>query len=205
MFDKQEQHDELAPDLLAIERHLRELTLATPQVDRDRLMYLAGVAAGQSASTSESARLTPASRIREVLSSGRWLWPATTAMMTAATLLLGTMLVWQNRSPSVAQIGTNPQPVRQADHQPQKEYSERPDQLAADAEHSWRLRPAATGYLGVRYIALTQGITAFEPDYQATSAGGDSSFDGQRTQPATAGTLMNELLPASNGTPRPRS
>jgi hypothetical protein len=205
MFDKQEQHHELASDLLAIERHLRELTLTAPQVDRDRLMYLAGVAAGQSASASESARLTPPAGIRQVLKSRQWLWPTTAAMMTAATLLLGSMLVWQNRSPSVVQIGTNSQPVRQSAHHPQKAISDCRDQLAADEDHSWRIRPAATGYLGVRYIALTQGITAFEPDYQATSAGGDSWSDVQQTQPATAGRLMDELLPASTGTPRPRS
>jgi hypothetical protein len=115
------------------------------------------------------------------------------------------MLVWQNRSPSVVQLGTNAQPARQTDQQPRTANFDRPDQLAADADYSRRIQPAATGYLGVRYIALTQGITAFEPDYQGANAGGDSFSDEQQMQPATAGTLMNELLPSSTGTPRPRS
>src|SRR4051812_3715222 len=199
MFDNQKRHDELAPDLLAIERQLRELTLTAPQVDRDRLMYLAGVAAGQSGSASELSTLVPGSGVQHFLSTRSWLWPTATAAMTTATLLLGTMLVWQNRSPSVAQIATNAQPVHRADHQPQQVNSDRSDQLTADVDHSWRIRQAATGYLGVRYIALTQGITAFEPESESRSDRGDSLDDGQQTTPATARGLLDEFLPGSSG------
>jgi hypothetical protein len=205
MFDKQKQHDELAPDLLAIERHLLELTLTAPQFDRDRLMYLAGVAAGQSGSASELSTLTPGSGVRHFLSTRSWLWPTATAAMTAATLLLGTMLAWQNRSPSVAQIATNAQPVPETNDRRQEENSDRSDQLTADVDHSWRIRQAATGYLGVRYIALTQGITAFDPDYLPTTVGGDPTLDDEQAHPATARKIMNELLPASSRTPLPRS
>ena len=57
MYDEQESREhELAPELAALERQLRGMTPAAPRVDRDRLMFAAGQAAG-AASQANPARM----------------------------------------------------------------------------------------------------------------------------------------------------
>jgi hypothetical protein len=206
MFDEQEQHEhELAPDLLALERHLRELKPATPRVDRDRLMYAAG----------HAARLRPgwpgyiAGPSRHSESSlatwaGRWFWPAATATMTAATLLLAATLVWQKQANFVAPQGTTgPAAATIASVSPGSEI-EPADQPAV--REPWSIGFSAdSGYLGVRYTALTRGVGAISPEFESSSGDHDSPASKSRVKPATMRGLIDELLPASKRSDPSRS
>ncbi|HVT28560.1 MAG TPA: hypothetical protein VHE81_11155 [Lacipirellulaceae bacterium] len=197
MFDEQRPKEfELAPDLAALEAKLRGLTPATPQIDRDRLMFAAG-RAGVS-------RRTWPGYIAGPSWSGRWYWPAATATMAAAMLLLATMLVWQNSSPppNAGNLGlasnakTGPFPT---DVAPSAVDSALPPTLI------WNSAPSSTsGYLAMRYIALTQGVGAL-PDPSASSGGRDSSADSESAKPATARNLLDELLPSITRSAQSRS
>src|SRR5262245_36381221 len=114
MFDEQKSNEnELTPDLAAFERQLRGLAhgLAAPRIDRDQLMLAAGRAAAEG----------PVPATPRAARSRAWLWPAATFTMTAATLFLATMLVWQNHEHAIAlqqamapgnhDLASNPQPA----------------------------------------------------------------------------------------------
>ena len=102
---------ELAPELAALQRQLaQQLTPAAPRVDRDQLMFDAGRAAERAsqdgraiylAGPSWAGRTGPNVRATGSASARRF-WPAATATMTAATILLSALLVWQRgvRNPS---------------------------------------------------------------------------------------------------------
>ena len=101
MHDEQESHEHPLPaELAALERHLAALTPAAPRVDRDRLMFAAGRASAMAGGSPSVARPQPPTV---------WLWPAATALMTAATILLATMLVWQRDE--AEPLASNPQAV----------------------------------------------------------------------------------------------
>src|SRR5262245_23404099 len=101
MFDEQEPDEfELAPELLVFRQELDKLQPAAPRIDRDQLMWNAGRAAartGQDGRDIHIAGPSWAGRFR------RHIWPAATATMTAATLLLSAMLLWQRSPHSVAE------------------------------------------------------------------------------------------------------
>jgi len=88
MHDEHEfEADALPAELAALERQLKQLTPTAPRVDRDQLMFAAG----------------RSSRLAERSWASSWFWPAATALTTAATIFLASMLVWQRKSsPSVA-------------------------------------------------------------------------------------------------------
>jgi hypothetical protein len=198
MLDDQRPNErKVNPELAKIENQLRQMLPTVPRIDRDRLMFDAGRAAQEG--------LTPDVGTGRFPNKGHWFWPMAASMMTAATLLLATLLAWQNSLSSVAQNATNARPVGTAMHQSHEANSDHPDQLVAEAEHSWRMRSAANGYLGVRYIALTQGAGALETASEATSDGHDSSYDERDVQPATARDLLDKVLPESRRIIRSRS
>jgi len=138
-------------------------------VDRDQLMFAAG----------------RTSRLAERSWASSWFWPAATVLSSAATILLATMLVWQRN---------DSQPIDTRPHAAAT--------LAAanDAGDVWSSDPGprawpwpgrlATGYLAIRYVALTQGVAALDREFP--TAVGDA---GEPTPPATAGKLLEELLP----------
>ncbi len=194
MFDEREPAEfELTPDLAAVERKLARLTPAAPRIDRDRLMFEAGRAA---------ARPRWPVYIAGPSWAGLRFWPAATAAMTAATLLLATMLVWERGA--ALDVG--------GEAKPQAALA-RVDDRAGDGEVRLAPRPdvstagwfafqqPASGYLGVRYIALTRGVGALEPSFQAAGGDRDSSNDAPRTQRD----MLNELLPSSPRAMNPRS
>ncbi|MFO0792159.1 MAG: hypothetical protein U0805_22100 [Pirellulales bacterium] len=200
MFDHEPAEPRLTPELEAIERQLARLTPAAPRVDRDRLMYDAGVAAqprglGYLAEPSG-------------LGVKRWLWPAATALMTAASLLLATMLVWQRHSYELAlhqasaaseQLAAAKTPEVPAI--PAIASSEQPLPAATIHNAAWSsyLRPQP-GYLGVRDIALKRGVSALETRNLAAAAHHDTTTDDEPTQRD----LLHELLPTDRAL-RPRS
>jgi hypothetical protein len=207
MFDESkpdQQH--LAPELVALERQLLGLTPALPRIDRDRLMFDAGraaaltergtVVAANEPSPSPSLRgrgIEVAATLR-VAGRRAWFWPAATAMMTAASLFLATMLVWQNRSQFVAQQPALPE---RSDQPREVAHSGDVPPATSFAVRERSPKPALTsGYLGIRYVAVTAGVGALPDDFQAATAGRDASSKKKSSEPATVRNLMNELLPA---------
>ncbi len=208
MFDEHEPaENELAPDLAAMERQLARLTPAAPRIDRDRLMFAAGHAAANVARPSLEAKEPELAATLRVAGRHRWFWPAATATMTAATLLLATMLVWQRAAqPIAAQSPTPPQPTTVATTAPPTQavdttVSATP--AAAPSEnYGWPMAsPPTAGYLGLRYIALTRGVGELETHNRTASSDSDSTV----IAPATQRELLRELLPASDRNTSPRS
>lgn len=170
MHDEHEAHEpQLTGELAALERQLKQLTPTAPRVDRDQLMFAAG----------------RSSRLAERSWTSSWFWPAATALTTAATILLASMLVWQrSSSPSVATrspAATAMVVVKDANEV---------GSLATDRQAwPWSDRQPS-GYLGVRYVALTQGVAALDREFPTPV--GDA---GEPSPPATARQLLEELLP----------
>ncbi len=189
MFDEQKSSEyELSGELTALERQLRGLTPVMPRIDRDRLMFAAGRVAEEG-----PIRIATTSRIA---GAGRWLWPAATACMTAATLLLATMLVWQSRLQLVA---------RQKEAKPQavvdvvsalREGEVNPAYLVTSRDGWSTSGPPTDTYLGVRYIALTHGVSALPAEAPWGGVDRDGSNDRPPTKPVTARNLLDELLPS---------
>jgi hypothetical protein len=193
MFDEHEPAEpELTPDLQAIENRLARLTPAGARVDRDRLMFEAGRA---------TARPERPGYIAEPSWLGGRAWPAATMLMTAASLFLAVSLVWQRHSFEVA-LQERPQAisvVQVAEPQPAEAASAkvRPDLAGAD----WMsLRRPDSGYLGIRYAALTRGVNAIDSGQSNLGVGGseDELDQSQRD-------MLNQLLPSAKNKKHSRS
>jgi hypothetical protein len=204
MSDKHQSNEwRLPAELAALEKQLAELTPSTPRIDRDRLMFEAGQAAAEaSLSLWERARVrVSGTKVSFAPFLGRKergiFWPAATATMTAATILLAMMLVRQGEPTPVDQMATaiEPAPITEAspaapsiDHEQDNVWG------IATTHNAWPLAGwPMTGYLGQRYIALTQGVDALANDWQqaAIDTGGDLS----PPRPPTARDLLREMLP----------
>jgi hypothetical protein len=75
-----------------VERVLAGCTPAPPQVDRDRLMFLAGQASAVAGQAHETSGSIVASR-SERTTRRRWLWPVSTAALAATSLALAVALL----------------------------------------------------------------------------------------------------------------
>ena len=194
MYDEQKSHEhEIAPELVALERQLRGITPAPPCVDRDRLMFAAGQAAASGA-TSQNGRAMYDLAGRPLHIAGRF-WPTATCTMTAAALLLATMLVWQNRRQPIAHQVAPMQPAIVASNNLRDFDAVRPDRLAI--RNQWQSIPSAnSGYLGVRYVALTRGIGALS-EMQSSDSDDDAPLD-DRSNSDTPRGLLKELLPTTH-------
>jgi hypothetical protein len=155
MFDEREPAEpELTPDLQAIEGQLARLTPAAARVDRDRLMFEAGKVA---------ARPSWPGYIAGPAWHGGLMWPAMTTLMTAASLMLAVSLVWQRHSFEVAlqKRSQTVSVVQVAEQRPAEVLSPKAQPSLATAEWT-TFRQPATGYLGIRYAALTRGVNAID-------------------------------------------
>lgn len=193
MFDEHEPAEfELTPDLAAIERQLARMTPAAPRVDRDRLMFEAGKASRQFSDRPERpAYIAEPSRLAAKF------WPAATAMMTAACVLLATMLVWQ-RQPTqvVVQPPAPPEstlPINTSSAQTASLAASEQDRQVSLSRITQPVNPAS-GYLGVRNVALARGVNAMQMLSSAAHVGNSEPAD--RTPPSQRN-LLDELLPAS--------
>jgi hypothetical protein len=203
MYDEQESREqELAPELAALERQLRGMALAPPRVDRDRLMFAAGQAAGV-ASRVESGRygwaMYDASGRPLYITGPSWaahrFWPAAAFTMTAAALLLATMLVWQNRRQPIVQQIVPMQPAVVASNDLHEFPADRPDRLTT--RNQWQSIPSvSSGYLGIRYVALTRGVGALSSEFQSSDNDDEAPPD-NRANSTTPRGLLKELLPAT--------
>jgi hypothetical protein len=204
MYDEQKSREhELAPELVALERQLRGMSPAAPRIDRDRLMFAAGQAAGAEsvAESGQHRRAMYDDAGRPLyLGSASWasrqFWPAATFTMTAATLLLATMLVWQNRPQPFAQQLVPMQPAVEVNSGSHDFVVDRPSQLAL--RNRWASIPSEkSGYLGIRYVALTQGVGALSSDFQSPKSG-DELPSSDHAEPTTRRGLLNEFLPETH-------
>jgi len=207
MYDERESHEqELAPELAALERQLRGMTPAALRVDRDRMMF----AAGQAAASTESGRDGRAMydragdphRTAGPSWAARRFWPAATFTMTAATLLLATMLVWQRQADRFASQGdASPPSINQVSEQPLMANAPSSDESARWASGTRAFEHPSRGYFGIRYAALTRGIDTWRPGSQSLAGDGDSYDEAPRTQRK----MLEELLPSSKRQINPQS
>jgi hypothetical protein len=192
MLDEQSSEEfQLPAELAALEKQLAGFTPAAARVDRDRLMF----AAGRAAIAGYSRPRWPGYIVEPSWLGSRF-WPAATAMMTAATILLAATLLLQH---DVDRIAAKPQAASDVDTT-DNAFGDAPESnnnnefVRFDASHSawpWSARPTS-GYLGLRYVALTQGVGAIGIRPAATSGVSD-----EPPPPATARELLEELLPAA--------
>jgi hypothetical protein len=181
MFDrKKSKNDELTPELTALEGRLAGLGVAPLHIDRDRLMFEAGRAAGR-ADRASAATL-------RVAGAPTWFWPSAAAMMTAACVVLSAMLIWRDDPAFVAQNDAKPQAAEKLKTEIGSAAVERPAVLPDVSK--WVVQPAG-GYLGKRYVALTRGVGEMRSD----SHGGVSLQTGDAARPVTARELLRELVP----------
>jgi hypothetical protein len=186
MFEQNESEKiELTPELAALERQLAGLDVAPLHVDRDRLMFEAGRAAGIA-----ERELAATPRVAGV---PRWFWPAAAAMMTAACFVLSTMLVWRGDAVSVAQSEAKPQAVGLAGNASRSGdgASELAPMAGIESLQREYTRPSG-GYLETRYIALTRGVG----ELRSENDGEFSIPSGALRPAATARELLRELAPS---------
>lgn len=201
MYDEQKPHEhEIAPDLAAFEQQLRGIAPTAPRIDRDRLMFAAGHAAAALAEAGRDGRAMY-DRVGHPLyiAGPSWaapsFWPAATATMTAASLLLAAMLVRQNWSKPNVELATNPSRMNVVEN-PRVATEIHEDLTASFVRRDrWSTMPlTSSGYLGVRYIAVTRGVASFPPELETEDFDRNSRPNDQRA-PATARGLRDELLP----------
>jgi hypothetical protein len=186
MFERNERQDSaLTPELAALERQLAGLDVAPLHVDRDRLMFEAGRAAGHS-----ERKLAATLR---VAGAPRWFWPAAAAMSTAACLMLAAMLVWRGDAASVARRDAKTQAVGLAGNEARSGDGARESESIVGIEslQSGYTRPSG-GYLETRYIALTRGVG----ELRSENDGEISNPSGASRPAATARELLRELAPS---------
>jgi hypothetical protein len=196
MLDEREPAEpELTPDLKAIEGKLARLVPAGARVDRDRLMYEAGRAATVAVNEPFP---SPSLQGRGSV----WVWRGVSAFMTAASLMLGTMLVWQRHSFEMALQQQN-QPVIAPQLASVQQPAGSPRLAPPDIRTAnWiALRQPATGYLGVRFTALTRGVDAIDSDGREGSSSGASGQQIERSQRD----IMNDFFPSAKRDSHPRS
>jgi hypothetical protein len=179
MSGKYESPDELKP----LERQLAALAPAGPRIERDRLMFLAGVA-----SASPSGELEP----RGTVALPRRMWPVATGAFAATSLaLLVALFTRPAPQPQVVYVPAAPAPDNRVlpAHSPTEQPAEQSTVSAAPAERelpSPVIRSYATeNYLRTRDVALRLGLDAL----------GTSSRDGLSSPAPSYGDCLLSLSP----------
>ncbi len=193
MFDEREPAEpELTPDLQAIEGQLARLTPVAVRVDRDRLMFEAGKVA---------ARPRWPGYIAEPSWLGERVWPAAAMLMTAASLLLAVSLVWQRHSFELALQELHRPAIAPQIASEQRPAASPPPAAPDISTANWiALRQPTTGYLGVRFTALTRGVDAIDSNHLDGGTRG-SERELERSQRD----IMNDFFLSSKRDSHPRS
>jgi hypothetical protein len=162
-----ELNDRENPDeLKTAERALAALVPRPPQVERDRLMFLAG-ARSQGPGAGGQRPVASGQESSIVAKRGAWLWPAASAVLGATSLALLIALVVRANAPT--QIVYVDRPVPAMLPGPRVAVpSERPRQSAPATDIALTPRPAlassvqvpADNYLRSREVALRMGLDA---------------------------------------------
>jgi hypothetical protein len=135
-------------------------------------------------------------------SAAHWFWPTATAAMTAATVLLATMLIMRSGQVASRPPGSEMAPVVEVvDQRP----SAAPggDVMAVNVDGSDVMKsapiwpwatPPTTGYLAIRYVALTQGVAALDHDALTGTTGNNRTSGDESRPPVNSRQLLEELL-----------
>jgi hypothetical protein len=174
-----------ADDLTQFEQTLASLTPVPPQVDRDRLMFLAGAAsAGE-----ETQKTGGRGQMGPVVTAGRsaWLWPAATAALGATSLALAIALVARSAAPTQIVYVERPAPAVSPRVAIQSNQTrENPAAAPMAAEVNQRVprtlavpQVPADNYVRSRDVALLLGLDALGTPRSAGggSAAGMTYFD----------------------------
>lgn len=169
--------DRLPDELAAWETRLASLSASAVGLDRDRLMFAAGQAAGEAA-----ARRSRPGTI------GRWAWPAASAVASAAAAVLVMLIVQSPRAIQLVEPGeTEINSVEVADRAP-------PADLPAAIESHFTLQtvapPKRASYLSDRQLALVHGVEALEYAHPNRRDGDSRSND----PPPTMRELLEKMV-----------
>ena len=184
MSDRNESDQyELPAELAALENSLAAMMPLMPRVDRDQLMFAAGMARSEA----RGAR------------GKKWLWPAATALATAASLLLAVALWRQTSSPNGPKrvIAIQPAVIPQSAELDEVIVDRFTDAPWSDLTNS--------GYLGLRNIALARGVGALPQVPQFAGAQSQRSQSAAPYAPTTSRDLLKELLLEDASDSQPRS
>jgi hypothetical protein len=165
-------------DLRHVEQTLAALSPRPPQVDRDRLMFLAGAAAiGQEPGAGGQ---WPAIVVRR----NAWLWPTATAALGATSLALAVALVVRSAAPPQVVYVERPKaesaPAAMSPQIVKPDETPRPESVATNTADAPQFptravaapQVPADNYLRSREVALRMGIEALG---SRRSAAGDST------------------------------
>jgi hypothetical protein len=180
MSDRNEsERYELPSELAALEKSLAGMMPVMPRVDRDQLMFAAGMAR---------------SEVRGARS-GKWFWPAA----TAASVMLAVALWRQTPSPNGPKSVIANQPA----------VNTQPAELDEVIVNRFAAAPWSdltnSGYLGLRNTALARGIGALPQEPQFAGAQDQRSQGVAPYVPATSRDLLKEFLPKDASGAEPRS
>ena len=196
------EHDNASPDeLTAVQQALAALAPAPPRLDRDRLMFLAGVASasgGHEPTGIVGLPLSPEVQNRGVTGKltlpARVAWPASSAVLAATSLALALALVARPVSPVQIVYRDRPAstvaPVTATPTQPQQ-----PLVAALPVDQSPIAIPAEN-YVRTRDVALRLGLDAL---------GGGPGSGGQFTPAPTYRSLLESFLPPREAPASPSS
>jgi hypothetical protein len=190
--------EEFSQDVNDVERVLRTLRPASPQLDRDRLMFLAGQASAGSAAPTNAARARPSI-----------FWPSAAAAMTLVSLGLGTTLALR---PSVVieRVVQAPVVQREAVKEdpplPIAPPAESPRAIAESTVTRWEVATAAprggAEYLRLRDQAIARGID-FVGALSPTGGAAGASSDDTESQQNLLDDLLHRKRPPVPAAPNP--
>ena len=162
-------HEHEPPELAAVERVLAVVAPAPPRIDRDRLMFLAGIASATPGAVVASGGREPA-EVTAHSTRNNWFWPASTAALAATSLALAVALAVQPDPPErivyLVRPATNPAST------PAPVPRELPHVTSTLQSRSAPAELPANNYLRSREVALRFGLDALGSP--ANSGGGGS-------------------------------
>jgi hypothetical protein len=145
--------EELPEDLKTIETALRQLTPGASQIDRDRLMYLAGQASVMNSGIGSSI----ISETRFAANNRRNLWPMATAALALISITLGGLLLHAKRSEELV-VRVERLPVESGNSS---------DIVSSGPTDSFTFGVSTVGnnanYLQLRNLLLVRGVDALLP------------------------------------------
>lgn len=148
--------EEFSQDVNDVERALRSLRPASPPLDRDRLMFLAGQAAAP-----------PARTVNRLRTKTEMFWPSAAAAMTLVSLGLGMTLAL--RPPTVIEravlVPAAQRPEENAPRQPQPVRLESSDSVADAGPLKSEAVAAVSTRSGDRYLRLRDQAIAHGIDF----------------------------------------
>ena len=172
---REESHREISRDLRPVERTLAAFAPRPPQLDRDRLMFLAGAESVLSPADHGRERRVDAAAKR-----GAWLWPAATASLAATSLALAFALFLRPAPPVQIVVRERPTPppaaaevaIVVAQSTPGLPDTDDREQLLPYRPETRQPEVPANNYVRTREVALRMGVDALG---SPRAAGGGSA------------------------------